>query len=38
MEGMVNLYDEFRTLGWSAKETWHYLIEQSFETEEESED
>ena len=38
MEEMANLYDELRSLGWSVKETWQYLIEQSFETEEESED
>lgn len=38
MEDMSVAYDEFRSLGWSVKETWQYLIEQSFETEEESED
>lgn len=38
MEDISVAYDVFRALGWSAMETWQYLIEQSFETEEESED
>lgn len=33
MEDMSVAYDAFRALGWSAKETWQLLIEQSFETE-----
>ena len=33
MENMSVAYDALRALGWSTKETWQYLIEQSFETE-----
>lgn len=31
-------YDQLRQLGWSVAETWQYLIEQSFDSETESED